>query len=239
MLIDPTIEWLSHKHVLYLLIAALPFISLVLIPSLLLCVYPTRIYNHLSLFLSARKRLAITAFAEALHNCFKDGLNGTRDYRALTGWLIVNLLVYAMVTNIVKFVATGYRMDVIGRLTLIFASFIFSYVRPCKLTIANLSFSYHFMIMGIISIIHHLWVYESDPSTGTETLELTFIIVPAISHILVLTWAGCTLTHRIMKCCGYQLDLAYAVKQYFHRKRDSYHASNTRHTCIINKSYTQ
>ena len=78
------------------------------------------------------------------------------------------------------------------------------------------------MIFGILCIIYHLWVYESDNSTGTETLELTIIIVPAISHILVLTWAGYTLTHRIMKCCGYQSDLAYAVKQYFHRKRDGY-----------------
>ena len=161
--------------------------------------YPTRIYGHLSRFLSARKRLAITTFAEALHNCFKDGLNGTRDYRALAGWLIVNLLLYGIIVNIVKFVATGYKMDVIGGLTLIFASFVFSYVRPCKLTIANLSFSYHSMILGILGIICHLWVHESDNSTGTETLELTFIIVPAISHILVLTWAGYTLTHRIVK----------------------------------------
>ena len=222
VLIDPTIEWLSHKHLLYAVIAMVPFISLVFIPSLLLCVYPTRIYRHLSRFVSARKRLAITAFAEALHNCFKDGLNGTRDYRALAGWLINIVLVYFVVVNIVSFVATGYKRDVIGGLTLIFASFVFSYVRPCKLTITNLSFSYHSMIFGILCIVCHLWVYESDNSTGTETLELTIIIVPVISHILVLTWAGYTLTHRIMKCCGYQLDLAYAVKQYFHRKRDGY-----------------
>ena len=29
------------------------------------------------------------AFAKALHNCFKDGLNDTRDYRALAGLLIL------------------------------------------------------------------------------------------------------------------------------------------------------
>ena len=222
LLIDPTIEWLSHKHVLYLLIAVVPFISLVLIPSLLLCVYPTRIYKYFSCLLGARKRLAITAFAEALHNCFKDGLNGTRDYRALAGWLIVIVPVFIIFVNILTNIFTGYDMKLTGGLTLIFSSFLFSCVRPCKLTIANLSFSYHFMIFGILCIIYHLWVYESDNSTGTETLELTIIIVPAISHILVLTWAGYTLTHRIMKCCGYQSDLAYAVKQYFHRKRDGY-----------------
>ncbi|CAI8009090.1 hypothetical protein GBAR_LOCUS6154 [Geodia barretti] len=50
------------------------------------------VYRYLSRFLSARKRLAITAFAEALHSCFKDGLNGTRDYRALAGGTVFVVL---------------------------------------------------------------------------------------------------------------------------------------------------
>ena len=218
LLIDPTIEWLSLKHILYLLIAMVPFVSLVLIPSLLLCVYPTRIYQYLSRFLSARKRLAITAFAEALHKCFKDGLNGTQDYRALAGWLIMVQPLYTLVVNI-EHITTGYTMEFVGGLTLIFTSFVFSYARPCKLTIANLSFSYHFMIAGIITIVYHLWFHESDRSTGTETLEVTLIIVPTISHTFVLTWAVITLTYRVMKCCGCQFD---AVKQHFHRKCDGY-----------------
>ena len=78
---DPTVEW--NTSVPYILIAVAFFIFISLIPSLLLCIYPTRLYQYLSRFLSARKRLAITAFAEALHSYFKDGLNGNRDYRAL------------------------------------------------------------------------------------------------------------------------------------------------------------
>ena len=45
---DPTITVFSHKHVIYLVLSVMPFILLVLIPSLLLCVYPTRIYECLS-----------------------------------------------------------------------------------------------------------------------------------------------------------------------------------------------
>ena len=75
---DPKVE--LNTNIPYILIAVVIFIFISLIPSLLLCIYPTRLYRYLSRFLSARKRLAITAFAEALHSCFKDGLNGTRDY---------------------------------------------------------------------------------------------------------------------------------------------------------------
>ena len=112
LLFDPTIEWLSHKHLTYALIAMVLYIALVLLPALLLCLYPTRIYNnYLSHFLNARKRLAITAFVEALHNCFKDGLNGTRDYRALAGCLMVLQVTFTILISIVNNVITGYRND--------------------------------------------------------------------------------------------------------------------------------
>ena len=92
-----------------------------LLPSLLLCVYPTRMYRYLSRFVSSRKRLAITAFVEALHNCFKDG---TRDYRMLAGFL-------------------------------------------------------------------------SSGVSSAETLELTIIISPIISPLLVFVWVGYIITQRM------------------------------------------
>ena len=72
--IDPSVVYFSHEHILYLIIALVPCVFLVLIPALLLLVYPTRIYRSFSRLISTRKQLAITTFAEALHNCFKDGL---------------------------------------------------------------------------------------------------------------------------------------------------------------------
>ena len=225
---DPTIVWLSLVHVPYIVIVAASYISLVLIPSLLLCVYPTRIYRCLSLFLSARKRLAITTFVEAVHNCFKDGLNGTRDYRAILGMLLIGggiiqlLIDYVFSIGIVSKVSLGCLY--------IFLSFFFSYLRPCKLTIANLSFSYHSMVTGLLTIALHLWKY--DMSTGTEPLEWAIIILPALSHILMLIWAGYMFFKWVMSHCGYQFntcdckaalsDLANAAKQYFHRGRGGY-----------------
>ena len=181
---DPTIVWFSLKHILT---AGVPYISLVLIPFLLLCVYPTRLYRYLSRFLSDRKRLAITAFVEAFNNCFKDGLNGTRDYRALIGIVLLGGIIgyticaiLSRVFDVPPEVSSGYWF--------IFLSFLFSYLRPCKLTIANLSLSYHFMVTGLLSIGIHLWTH--DISTGTEPLEGGAIILPAISHILMLIWVA-------------------------------------------------
>ena len=226
---DPTITAFSHEHILYVVLAIVPFILLVFIPSLLLCVYPTRIYGCLSRVFSARKRLAITAFAEAINNCFKDGLNGTRDYRALAGCITCVAIVGGTVTKIVT-ETMAIQSTVTVTLMLLFLSLFISYVRPCKLTIANLSLSYHFMVIGLLHIALYGW--KHNPSIKTETLEKIFIIIPAISHILVLMWAGYTLTHWIMSHFGYQFnphdckvaltDLVNAVKRQFNRRRGSY-----------------
>ena len=223
---DPTITSFSREHILYCALAVAVTTVLVLIPSLLLCVYPTRIYGRLSRVVSGRKRLAITAFVEALNNCFKDGLNGTRDYRALAGFILAVIFVGGLIKKIV-----GITMEIdsafASLLLLTFFSLIISYVRPCKLTIANLSLSYHFMMTGILGIAVHRWIH--DLSVSTEALENTIIFLPVISHILVLLWAGYAVTHRIMSRFGcqfnprdYRVALTDLVRGCFNRLRGGY-----------------
>ena len=187
--IDPSVVLFSHEHILYLMIAVVPCILLVLIPALLLCVYPTRIYRRLSQLISTRKQLAITAFAEALHNCFKDGLNGTRDYRALAGLIVLGLPVGYCLTYITRetlALPTGLSKESISGYTVFAVSFVLSYVRPCKSTLANFSLSYHTFMFGVLLFGRSYWYY--DLSVKTEALEIALIVIPLLSHIFVFFW---------------------------------------------------
>ena len=186
--IDPSVVYYSHEHILYLMIAMVPCIFLVFIPALLLCVYPTRIYRRLSQLISTRKQLAITAFVEALHNCFKDGLNGTRDYRALAGLIILVYPVLSLLSYITWITVappTGLTRHITDGYMFFAVSFIVSYVRPCKSTLANFSLSYHTFMFGILEFGRHYW---NNLYVKTEALELTFIIIPLLSHMLVFFW---------------------------------------------------
>ena len=223
---DPTVELFTHKHIEYILIATIPFIFLSFIPSFLLLIYPTRIYRYLSRCLSARKRLAIIAFAEALNSCFKDGLNGTRDYRAFSGVIILAPILYIVTKNV--FMDIGYPYNSSSVLSIGLYSLIITLLKPCKSSIANLSLSFHSAIMVVFFIAYYLW--RNDLSTPTKTLELTFILIPVASHALVLTWAGYTLTRRILTHFGcqcspthYRVVLTdFAAGAYFHRRHGGY-----------------
>ena len=218
----------NRIYILFVILAIVSFVLLVLVPSLLLCVYPTRLYRYLAQCLSARKRLAITSFVEALHNCFKDGSNGTRDYRVLAG-----LITLASIMGLIPdyFLQHGYNPEFIFGVMCVFLSFIVSYAQPCRLTLANFSLSYHSSMLGIFSIADGLW--KHDMNTGTHSLKLAFVVIPVVSHILVYTWAGYTIICRMMLHFGYQMDIRSAWKKAwtalvrvtklcYHRRWDSY-----------------
>ena len=224
---DPTVSYLSQQYLLYLLLPVVISIFLVLVPSLLLCVYPTRVYTKLSQCVSARVRLVITAFAEALHCCFKDGLNGTRDYRASAG-LVILFPASSLVISAVR-IATGCDSSIVSSCTFLVLSLLLSQIRPCKSAVANFSLAYHFTVLGIFALAIHIWDYEMY--TQTMTLELTIIILPLISHILVFIWVGYTVSHYVMLQCEYSpghervlTRLRMIASQCFHRNRGGYQA---------------
>ena len=109
---DSNVELFSSTHIYCLLIASLQCIIFVLLPSVVLLVYPTRIYKYFSKFISSRKQLAIMIFVEALNNCFKDGLNGTRDYRSFAGFMLLCFPLSGVWGWFIQMAIGGYGDDV-------------------------------------------------------------------------------------------------------------------------------
>ena len=193
--IDPSVVYFSHEHILYLIIALVPCVFLVLIPALLLLVYPTRIYRSFSRLISTRKQLAITTFAEALHNCFKDGLDGTRDYRSLAGLIIFGVPVGSLMSYIMWVIANpaGFTRHHVEGYMFFALSLVVAYVRPCKLTLANLSLSYHAFMLGILQFGVSYW---DDLSIA---LELTFILIPLLSHTFAVSWGVYSISQYVRR----------------------------------------
>ena len=184
---DPSIVAYGTEHIVYLGAAIIIFFLLALFPALLLCLYPTRVYEKLSRCCSPRKRLAVKIFAEALHNCFKNGLNGTRDYRSLAG-VVVMAPVPAILGLFVKCLRPLPLFTSVVAVMFLFISFSISYIRPCKSLIMNASLSFHSTLLGIMCFEYALWTESS--SFSSDVLAPAFVVVPAVPHCLILIWAG-------------------------------------------------
>ena len=89
--IDPNVPYFSAKHVLLMVFSLAVAVFVFLPPLLILVVYPTSLYRKISHWISQKWRLRIKTYVEIFHSSFKDGTNGTRDYRSLSGWIFLLL----------------------------------------------------------------------------------------------------------------------------------------------------
>ena len=107
---------------------------------------------------SHRIQIALNTFVETSQGTFKDGLNGTRDYRVLNKISLNDYRVLSAVTLITVMFTTivasvGVVLDIYiifsyGVALLVLSSFLIAYVRPCKSFLTNLSLSFLMMLVA-------------------------------------------------------------------------------------------
>ena len=92
LLSAPTVEYFGWEHLPFALLALTLLLLLVVLPMLLLFLYPLRCFQHLLNRLHLNSH-ALRTFMDVFQGTFKDGTNGTRDYRSFSGlFLLVELL---------------------------------------------------------------------------------------------------------------------------------------------------
>ena len=96
LFIDPTISFWHTKHIILVAFSISILLLVILPPILVLIAYPTKWFRKLQNSLSSRMNLAIQTFVSRFQGCFKDGTNGTRDYRALSGGILAVLLLMSL-----------------------------------------------------------------------------------------------------------------------------------------------
>ena len=85
----PTVEYFGREHFPIALLALTLLVLLVVLPMLLLFLYPLRCFQRLLNRLHLNSHVLRT-FMDVFQGTFKDGTNGTRDYRSFSGFLLLN-----------------------------------------------------------------------------------------------------------------------------------------------------
>ena len=133
---SPSISSFSKQHIPYLITAIVSLVMFAFIPLCLLCLYPTRVLRKLlRCCLLSRLRQSLWIFVETFQGYYKDGSDGKRDFRALSGAHFIILL----------FISSGCSSDRIRegllpvvQLILVSVSLLYAIARPCKEHSANI-----------------------------------------------------------------------------------------------------
>ena len=198
---DPTIHFYSKQHLPYLIGSILLLILFFAFPTLLLCLYPIRIFRKLlSHCLSLRWQHAVSAFIDTFQGHYKDGTNGTRDYRAASSIHLLVIFVvivvsfgHQMKTHFLEYVQPGFMI----------MSLFYALVRPCKQEYANviqslLYASTAFVVYIVSSVIFHKRKFD------TIFMMLLYLLT---AHVVLCFYA----IYKVIRRSGFNLSFPHGV----------------------------
>ena len=190
----PSIHMYSSEYIPYLIIVLTLMFFLGVCPTALLCIYSIKMLRRkFNNGCSHRIQIALNTFVETFQGTFKDGLNGTRDYRVSPALLLIIVmccLTLGTLGNVIDF----YLMPSFMVLFVV-SSFVVTFARPCKSFLTNLSLSFHMMWTATLAVMVS---YVIDSITiRTSFLAILFAVTLPVPHALIISWAIYKLLHNI------------------------------------------
>lgn len=202
---SPSVNAYTSKYAYYCIIVVLVLFFLGVCPSFLLLLYPIRLFRKmLHRCCSQRLVVKLNVFVETFQGPFKDGCNGTRDFRIIPGVAGCTLLCIEVVLCIAHAVHLNKYITTICAVFLALCSVLCAYTHPCKSSISNRSLTFHLMWLAILSALMALW--WQDLEMDSKVLRYLFVIVTPVPHVLLLIWILYKVGNKMVRLCPRYVD---------------------------------
>ena len=150
---DPSIHLSSRQHLPYLVCLIMALVTFCFIPTILLCLYPTKVFRRLlQCCLPLRWQCGLNAFMDAFQGYYKDGSDGTRDYRAASSihLILIAIIVYRSVS--IRHYVSSYKVSDVQQF-LVAASLFYALVRPCRQHRDNIIQSLLYFLSAVVILL--------------------------------------------------------------------------------------
>ena len=177
---DASVVFFSREHLPLAFLAIFLILTFIILPLLVVVLYPTRVFQKCLNCCRIRCH-AVHAFADAFNGCYKDGTNGTWDYRYFAGFYLLLRMLYLF-----------YNQFVISNLITIcvtVAILLFVFCRPYKKTLFNILDSF-FFLMVLVRMLQNAIATKNTPFAVVLAL---YFVVYILSKILLKVQCRCFL----------------------------------------------
>ena len=149
--VDATVKYFSKEHLPYAVAAILILFIVILSPALLLLCYPTKLFRKCSTYCRLRRWQALHVFAEKFQGCYKDGVNGTTDFRSLAALYLVVRIALLTSGDVETHSSLALKWFLCAIATL-FTSLFIATARPYKRNYMNVLESLMIALLGLLSL---------------------------------------------------------------------------------------
>ena len=189
---DSTVKCHSQEQLIFGAIAVCVLLIFIIFPIILLILYPTRLFRKCVSCCRFRRWHALHIFMESFQGQYKDGTNGTRDFRTVSAsFLILRILILASFHNYSLWVLAG------RRITIICAICFYAVARPYKknlgnnvdiLILASLSTS---VLLLLLAFHFHL------TAPAVLYLSLAIVLLLAVPHMILILYVCSKLANKL------------------------------------------
>ena len=196
----------SKEHLPYLLCSILLLLVFFALPTLLLCLYPTKTFRKLlSHCLSLRWQHPLSTFIDTFQGHYKDGTNGTRDYRIASS---IPLLLMFLLIGVLTGTNTRPLLLVYVQPIFVAVSLFYALACPCKQNYANIIQSLLYALTALVMIL-----ISSVKSHNHRFLSLlSMLLCLLIPHIVLSSYILYKVIGKAKVNCFYLLKFFSKLK---------------------------
>ena len=164
----------------------------IICPTILLILYPTRLFRKCVSCCGFRRWHALHMFVESFQGQYKDGTNGTRDFRMVSAsFLILRILILALVHKSPSFTLT--HITEMQGVLFACATCIHAVTRPYKLNFMN---NVDIVILFLLEILIFVTSTSSSPLLTYFILGTTLLLL--VPHMILIFY----ICHKLAKKIG-------------------------------------
>ena len=186
---DPTIECHAVEYYAFAAMAGCLLVVFIICPTIILILYPTRLFRRSVSCCGFRRWHALHMFVESFQGQYKDGTDGTHDFRMVSAsFLILRILTMAsFMISLFLFHNFKVRVSSLGLQYIIFtgASCFYAAMKPYKMNFRN---SVDFIILTLLSMMSIFLYIElfhvSMPAFKYGVLALILLLL--VPHLVLI-----------------------------------------------------
>ena len=208
---DPSVKIYTPEFYMFAALAGCVLVLFVFFPTILLILYPTRLFRKCVSCCGFRRWHALHMFVESFQGQYKDGTNGTRDFRmASASFLILRFLYIALFLNRIP---SPWQLSEVKCVLFICASYLHAITRPYKLNYMNNVDVSILILLALMSVT----ILAATVHPATYTIKLSFMIstlLLCVPHMVLIFYISYGLAKKagVNQC----LQMKYqALRTYF------------------------
>ena len=192
---DGTVEYFGKQHLPYAILAIAVLSIFNILPLMLLCIYPSH-YFHKILNSCKLRCQALHVFMDAFQGCYKNGTDGTRNFRSFSAMYLFIRICFFMVMAVSLSSSVYMTCFIAGVMFTLFA-ILFAVVQPYKSPVHNAVDTVlvlvvaliYFCIVGGTLANAHVKMTQNSPFTIVITvLHSVLVPTPLIYMTIVVAY---------------------------------------------------